>query len=139
MPGQSDDPYQTAIDKTALELSDIITFHAYWDAAHVARFISYLRVHDRPVLCTEWMARAIDSRIADQLDLFHREKVGCYQWGLVKGRTQTYHPWPAELVAAHGGLADRSVWFHDILEPDGTVYDISEAQLLRQLSARPVR
>lgn len=135
-PGSSDDPYQTEIDRTALDASDIITFHAYWDATHVAGFINHLRKLDRPLLCTEWMARAIDSRIADQLDLFHREKVGCFQWGLVKGRTQTYHPWPAELVAAHGGHPDRSIWFHDILDSDGTAYDEAETRVLREYSAR---
>lgn len=135
-PGSSDDPYQTEVDRIALDGSDIITFHAYWDATHVARFINYLRTHNRPLLCTEWMARAIDSRITDQLALFHREKVGCFQWGLVKGRTQTHHPWPAELVAAHGGHPDRSIWFHDILDSDGSAYDEAEARVLREYAVK---
>jgi len=135
-PGSSDDPYQTEIDRIALEASDIITFHAYWDTAHVARFIDHLRTLDRPMLCTEWMARAVGSLIEDQLGLFHGEKVGCFQWGLVKGRTQTHHPWPAELVAAHGGHPDRSMWFHDILEHDGSAYDATEVALLREVSAK---
>ncbi|MDU8910702.1 hypothetical protein [Aestuariicoccus sp. MJ-SS9] len=131
-PGSTDAPYQTEIDQLALAHSDIVTFHAYWDSAHVRRFIDHLSEQDRPMICTEWMARPVGSRIADQLDLFQQAKVGCFQWGLVRGRTQTHLPWPADLVAAHGGTADRSVWFHDLLDESGRAYDATETAKLRQ-------
>ena len=35
-PGSDDPPYQTSVDQAALALSDIITFHAYWDRSHVS-------------------------------------------------------------------------------------------------------
>jgi hypothetical protein len=129
-------PYQTEIDRAALLKSDIVTFHAYWKADRVARFIDYLSVLDRPMLCTEWMARAVDSRIEDQLQMFHDRDVGCFQWGLVKGRTQTDLPWPADLVHAHGGSADSSIWFHDLLHEDGRPYDPTEIDTIRNLTAR---
>jgi len=135
LPGSTDDPYQTEIDQVALDLSDIVTFHAYWDADHVDRFIDYLSSLDRPMLCTEWMARPIGSRICNQLELLKARDVGCFQWGLVRGRTQTNLPWPADLVEAHGGRADRSVWFHDILEGDGSAYDPAETSLIRKLAS----
>ena len=119
----------------ALDLSDIVTFHAYWDADHVDRFIDYLSSLGRPMLCTEWMARPIGSRICNQLELLKARDVGCFQWGLVRGRTQTNLPWPADLVEAHGGRADRSVWFHDILEGDGSAYDPAETRLIRKLAS----
>ena len=130
LPGSKAAPYQTPIDQTALELSDIVTFHAYWDAEHVRGFIDHLSALNRPLLCTEWMARPIGSRIEDQLPLYRRRGVGCFQWGLVKGRSQTTLPWPAALVREHGGHADRSVWFHDILTADGTPYDRAETDLI---------
>ena len=133
LPGSTDAPYQTEIDRTALDLSDVTTFHAYWDAAHVGRFIDHLASLGRPMLCTEWMARPIGSRIDDQLHLFKSRSVGCFQWGLVKGRTQTHLPWPADLVIAHGGQTDRSIWFHDLLEKDGTPYIDDEAELIKAL------
>ncbi len=141
LPGSSDAPYQTDIDRAALDRSDIITFHAYWDAPHVGRFIDHLAVQGRPMFCTEWMARPIGSRIGDQLELFNSRGVGCFQWGLVKGRTQTHLPWPAELVEAHGGQVDRSIWFHDLLEPDGTPYRADEIRLISDLTGKsaPVR
>lgn len=135
-PGSAADPYQTAIDQAALSLSDIVTFHAYWDSPKVQRFIAYLQRMDRPMLCTEWMARPVGSRIDDQLALFKSSNVGCFQWGLVKGRTQTNLPWPSDLVAQHGGVADRSVWFHDLFDEDGTAYDPGEIRVLRHAVGR---
>lgn len=136
LPGEDVHPYQTEIDRAALVHSDIITFHAYWQASQVARFIDYLSVLDRPMLCTEWMARAVDSRIDDQLQLFFDRNVGCFQWGLVRGRTQTHLPWPADLVKAHGGSVDRDLWFHDLLFEDGRPYDPCETRLISHLTGR---
>jgi hypothetical protein len=130
-------PYQTEIDAAALALSDVVSFHAYWDARHVARFIAYLRREGRPMFCTEWMARTVQSRIEDQLGLFRETGVGCFQWGFVRGRTQTHLPWPADLVMAHGGLAASDLWFHDVLHEDGTPYDPDEIEAVRSLTGRP--
>ncbi len=135
-PGSGDLPYQTEIDRRAMELSDIVTFHAYSNVAQVAGFIDYLARHDRPMLCTEWMARAVDSRIVDQLALYRDRGVGCFQWGFVKGRTQTHLPWPEALVRQHGGQADRSVWFHDLLHEDGLPYDPEEIATIKDLTVR---
>ena len=131
-----DTPYSTEIDRTALSLSDVVTFHAYNDVDHVRGYIDHLSQHGRPMICTEWMARGVGSRIDDQLDLFRRSDVGCIQWGLVAGRTQTNLPWPAELVEAHGGRFDTAEWFQDLLKPDGDPYRADEtatiANLMRQ-------
>lgn len=135
LPDEDAHPYQTEIDRTALLHSDIVTFHAYWNRARVEQFIDYLEVLDRPMFCTEWMARAVDSRISDQLRLFHDRGVGCFQWGLVKGRTQTWLPWPDDLVRAHGGDPDRDLWFHDLLHEDGTPYDPHEVATIKSLTA----
>ncbi|WP_112321382.1 1,4-beta-xylanase [Oceanibium sediminis] len=134
LPQEDAHPYQTGIDRSALLHSDIITFHAYWNRARVAQFIDYLEVLDRPILCTEWMARAVDSRISDQLQLFHERNVGCFQWGLVKGRTQTWLPWPNDLVLAHGGQPGVDLWFHDLLHEDGRPYDPREVETILALT-----
>ena len=136
LPGTDLPPYQTGIDHAALALSDITSFHAYWATTHVARFIDHLASLGRPMICTEWMARAIDSRIEDQLKLFKDRGVGCFQWGFVKGRTQTHLPWPADLVRAHGGIANREIWFHDVLHEDGSPYDPREIATIRSLTGR---
>ena len=136
LPNSEAHPYQTEIDRSALLHSDIITFHAYWNRDRVAQFIDYLEVLDRPIMCTEWMARQIDSCITDQLELFHDRNVGCFQWGLVKGRTQTWLPWPDDLVQAHGGRVDRDIWFHDLLDEEGVPYDPSEIETIQALTGK---
>jgi hypothetical protein len=135
IPGTELPPYQTEIDLAAIGLSDIVSFHAYWATAHVARFIDHLARHRRPMICTEWMARATDSRIEDQLCLFHDRKVGCFQWGFVNGRTQTHLPWPRDLVRLHGGIESRDLWFHDVLHEDGRPYDPKEIETVRRLTS----
>lgn len=136
LPDDDAHPYQTEIDRSALLHSDIITFHAYWSKDRVEQFIDYLEVLDRPILCTEWMARSVDSRISDQLQLFNNRSVGCFQWGLVKGRSQTWLPWPDDLVRAHGGTVDPDIWFHDLLHEDGRPYDPSEVATIRSLTGQ---
>ena len=139
LPGDDSKPYQTKIDQSALLNSDIVTFHAYWNCARVSEFIDVLSVLDRPILCTEWMARAVDSQISDQLELFHDRRIGCFQWGLVKGRTQTWMPWPDELVKAHGGDPSRNIWFHDLLHEDGRPYDEQEIETIKRLTSNAAR
>lgn len=135
-PGSTAPPYRTETDRAALALSDIVTFHAYADTAQVAKFIDHLAGLGRPMLCTEWMARPVGSRIATQLGLFRRRDVGCFQWGLVKGRTQTHLPWPADLLRRHGAADDGGAWFHDMLHEDGRPYDPDEVETVRRLTAR---
>lgn len=122
------------IDLKAFELSDIITFHAYSPTERLRRIIRNLERYDRPMLCTEWMARQAGSRILEQLPIFHRENIGCYQWGLVRGKTQTYLPWPGivDHLPDHSDALDE--WFHDLLYPDGTPYSEEEVALIKKLS-----
>lgn len=133
--GSDATPFDNEIDRLALDLSDIVTFHAYCDRAHAARFIDHLAALGRPMLSTEWMARSVDSLIADQLPLYHDRNVGCFNWGLVQGRTQTHLPWPEELVLRHGRHPQAGVWFHDILRPDGTPYDPEETAMIGELTS----
>jgi len=125
--------YAAPIDRDALALSDILSFHAYLPMQHTDRIIASLAPRGRPLMCTEWMARAVASRIADQLDLMRRRDVGCFHWGLVRGRTQTHLPWPEELIRRGGGHHDGSTWFHDLLEPDGSPHDVKEIEALRSI------
>lgn len=108
-------------------LSDVITFHNYEDEARLATLIDRLRKYERPIICTEYMARTRGCTFARQLPVFKRERVGCYNWGLVNGKTQTHIAWT-------GG---SDPWFHDILHDDGTPYDAEEARVIREMAAKP--
>ncbi len=137
--GSGLDFYDSHVDRDALSLSDVVSFHAYLPTQRTERLIETLAARGRPVFCTEWMARAVASRIADQLDLMRRREVGCFHWGLVRGRTQTHLPWPEDLLRVVGGVPEPTGWFHDLLEPDGSPYDPKEIEIIRRLGSLPAR
>lgn len=109
--------------------SDIITFHNYNAADSLVSQMGNLKKHGRPVVCTEWMRRGT-SDIATHLPLFKKERVGCCNWGLVSGKTQTIYPW-----GSPKGAPEPKVWFHDLLRKDGTPFSAEEAALFRKLTA----
>jgi hypothetical protein len=110
-------------------LSDVITFHSYEDAAVVSKLIGRLRRHGRPIICTEYMARHRNSRFRTHLPVFKRERVGCYNWGLVNGKTQTHLAWDPRDTKQHPGL-----WFHDIFRADGRPFDDDEVTFIRSVT-----
>jgi len=116
------------LNLTALNLSDVITFHDYFDLPIITDRITELKVWERPLLCTEFLARTQDSLITTHLPLFRQEQVGCFIWGLVSGKTQTIYSWQ------QGGRAPApgTPWFHDLLKPDGSPYDPAEVRVIRE-------
>lgn len=137
LPTSDELPYQSSIDQQALAMSDLITFHAYTDSARNSAFIDFLASYNRPMACTEWMARNVDSRITDQLPMLKRRDIGCFQWGLVKGRSQTNLPWPTDLLKQLGQSelsCNRDIWFHDLLDEQGRPYDETEIDVIRALT-----
>jgi len=115
------------ITETILELSDIITFHNYDDLSAVQNQISWLKSYQRPIICTEWMARPRGSLFQTHLPFFKKENIGCYFWGLVNGKTQTHFPWGSK-----PGSPEPKLWFHDLLHSDGTPYCNEEIEIIRE-------
>jgi hypothetical protein len=114
------------LNQRQLDLSDVVSFHAYTNQDGMRKAIAGYRAHGRPVICTEWMARAQGSRFQTDLPLLKKENVACYSWGLVNGRTQAQFPWWSKQ-----GEAEPKVWFHDIFRGDGTPLDPSEVEAIR--------
>jgi Cellulase (glycosyl hydrolase family 5) len=117
-----------------VEQSDIVTFHNYdWPEGFEAR-ISQLRQFHRPIVCTEYMARGAGSTFDTIVPIAKKERVGAINWGLVKGRSQTYLPWDSW---QHPYINETPpVWFHDVFHEDGTPYRQREAEIIRE-AARP--
>jgi hypothetical protein len=111
-----------------IELSDVISFHNYGDVESVRQMIDGLLVHNRPVICTEWMRRTDGSPFKAILPIFKQRRVGCYFWGLVNGKTQTHFPW-----GSPKGAPEPKMWFHDLLRRDGTPYIRDEVEFIRQV------
>jgi hypothetical protein len=120
------------IDRDAIALSDVVSFHAYCSLPHLRFLADALAALERPIYCTEWMARGVDSRIGEQLPFFRERGIGAFQWGLVKGRTQTHLPWPG--IGLDTAAAEAGDWFHDILDESGTPFCPVEADTIRRLA-----
>lgn len=115
-----------------IEESDVISFHNYgWPEVFEAK-IEQLRQFHRPILCTEYMARGAGSVFDTILPIAKKERVAAINWGLVKGKSQTYLPWDSW---SHPYVREQPVvWFHDIFHEDGRPYRQSEVDLFRSLT-----
>ena len=51
------------VERVAIELSDIISFHFYGDYSHARMYIDCLKQYGRPLINTEWMHRPFRSLI----------------------------------------------------------------------------
>ncbi len=124
------------VPRIQYEQSDVITFHDYGWPEHFEQRVKELQQSHRPVICTEYMARGAGSLIETILPIAQKYKVGAINWGLVAGKTQTYLPWDS--WQRPYVLTSPTVWFHDLLHPDGKPYRTYEADLIRQLTSQAV-
>lgn len=125
----------STVEKTQLTQSDVISFHDYsWPEVFEAR-VKALEVYGRPILCTEYMARGAGSTFDTILPIGKRRNVGMFNWGFVNGKTQTDMPWDS--WQRPYTARPPTLWFHDILRPDGTPYRAREVEIIKTLSAAP--
>ena len=130
----SSDPKLGELQEIQLRESDIITFHNYSWPEDFKREVTWLRKYNRPVICTEYMARSVGSTFDAILPIAKQEHVGAINWGFVAGKTQTYFPWESW---QHPYVKEQPpVWFHEVLRSDGTPYRQAEADLIRQLTGK---
>jgi hypothetical protein len=118
------------LDKFMLENSDVITFHNYEGPEEMDRRINKLKRFNRPLLCTEYMARGFNNTFESIIPVFKKHNVSGYNWGLVAGKTQTSLPWDSWSITYDG---EPNIWFHDIFRPDGTPYRQDEIRFLTRL------
>ena len=118
-----------AIDRFDLANSDVITFHNYDPPAKMEAAIKGLRQYNRPLICTEYMARPVGSTFAAVLPVLKREHVWAYNWGFVDGKSNTIYPWDSWQVTYRG---EPPLWFHDIFRPDGTPYKAAEVAVIKR-------
>lgn len=121
------------VHRAALELSDIISFHDYAAPAVLNGRIAQLRKTGRPLICTEWLARGNGSTVEAVLEVFKKEKIGCYCWGLVDGKTNTKYPWPTWAMPE---LGEPKPWHHELFHPDGKPYSDAEVKLFKELTGK---
>jgi hypothetical protein len=118
-----------ACKRLQLAHSDVVSFHSYGDAASLGRCIENLSAYGRPLLCTEFMARPNKSTFEPHLGIMKERKVAAYCWGFINGKSQTIYPWDSWKKAY---TAPPPVWFHDVLESDGTPFNRDEVGFIRR-------
>lgn len=121
----------TELERYSLEQSDVISFHSYGKKPFTQRIIKHLVSFNRPLLCTEYMARPTGSTFEAILPLFKEHKIAAYNWGLVAGKTQTNYPWNSW---KRQYKAEPKVWFHEVFRQNGKPYRQEEADLIKALT-----
>jgi len=119
------------LERYMLMNSDVISFHAYdGDTSRVLEKISQLKKYERPLLCTEYLARSYGNTFQSILPIFKRNNIAAINWGLVSGKTNTKYPW----VSWREPFSEEpEVWHHDIFRADGIPYDPEEIIFLKNI------
>jgi hypothetical protein len=118
--------FSSPLSQRMMELSDVVSFHGYDAVLEIEAKLKTCAAHARPVFCTEWLVRRNGNTFERLLPLFRDRKIGCWNWGLVAGRTQTYFPW-----GSPKGAPEPKAWQHDILRADGIPFNPREVQFIK--------
>lgn len=120
-------------DFTAFQLgnSDIISYHNYADPANHQKAIDTLKLYNRPMICTEYMARRSHSLFSNVMPILKEQNIGAINWGFVAGKTNTIYAWGTPIYDG----SEPPLWFHDILRKDGTPYRAGETDTIKMLTA----
>ncbi|MEX6687873.1 glycoside hydrolase family 2 TIM barrel-domain containing protein [Danxiaibacter flavus] len=122
----------TDLNTYQLAASDVITYHNYEDEKGHQACIDTLKPYNRPLICTEYMARLRGSKFFNIMPVLKKENIAAINWGLVAGKTNTMYAWDTPIPSG----AEPPVWFHDIFRPDGTPFDSKEIQFIKSLTGK---
>ena len=121
------------LEKLQIEESDIISFHCYDDSATLDKKIVQLQRYNRPIFCTEYMARPNKSTFQSSLPVAKLHKVAMINWGFVDGKSQTIFPWDSWTKTY---TSEPPLWFHDIFRKDGTPYMQEEVDFIKSMTGK---
>ncbi len=124
----------TPMERLQIDLSDVVTFHSYDSPTELEKRINWLKRYNRPLICTEYMARGNGSFFFGSLPVGKVHNVGMINWGFVQGKTQTHLPWDSW----QRPYTDRepSIWFHEVFRNDGTPYMVEEVEFIRRMTGK---
>lgn len=123
-----------ATEQIQIENSDFISFHTYEPAGEFENRVKFLQRYNRPIICTEYMARPLGSTFVAVLPLGKKYNVGMINWGFVQGKSQTNYPWDSwdKPYVEY----EPWIWFHDVFRTDGTPYLREETDLIKRLTGK---
>lgn len=121
-----------ALDRFMLENSDVISFHAYDGNMDDVRLkIKELQRYDRPLFCTEYVARGVGNTFESVMPILKENKIAAINWGFVAGKTNTIYPWKSWDSTF---TKEPIIWHHDILRMDGTPYSENEVGFIKTMT-----
>ncbi len=120
------------LNQFQLENSDVISYHNYSHRQDHRAAIDSLKRYNRPLVCTEYMARKFNSTFQEIMPMLKEEQIGAINWGLVAGKSNTKYAWGD--VIEDG--SDPELWFHEIFHPDGRPYKQEEVNCIKKLTGR---
>jgi hypothetical protein len=129
----SDPDNLEAMDEFMINNSDIISFHQYDGPEKFREVMTDLQQYERPLLCTEYMARGNGSTFEDILPILKENEIGAYNWGFVAGKSQTIYPWDSWTKTY---TDEPGLWFHDIFRPNGEPYREDEVKLIKKMTGK---
>ncbi len=115
-------------NETQFAESDVLSFHSYANLMSNLGRINELKKYNRPIMCTEWLARHLGSTFNPLLAFYKQNNVWSFAFGLVAGKMETWRPWPFL-----DKPATRGIWFHDIFKADHTPYDSTEIEYIKNV------
>ena len=117
------------LERFMIENSDIISFHAYEGNPDIVRKkIELLKRFNRPLVCTEYMARTNGSTFEKILPILKENQVGAINWGFVAGKSNTTYPWSSWNESFD---SIPQTWFHDVYLPDKTPFSEEEIEFIK--------
>ena len=126
--------HMSPMARLQIEQSDVISFHNYAWPEEFEERIHELQQFHRPLICTEYMARGAGSTFDTILPIAKKNHVAAINWGLAKGRSQTYLPWDSW---QHPYINETPiVWFHDVFYEDGRPYRAREVELIKEATEK---
>jgi hypothetical protein len=127
----SSDEKMAPLHRFQVLASDVVSFHCYKNREEALAEIEPLRRFERPLMCTEYLARGMGNTFQAILPWFKEQGIHAYNWGSVSGKTQTIYPWDSWQKPY---AQEPPVWHHDIFRADGSPYDPEETALIRSLT-----
>ena len=118
------------LSRFSLSNSYVISFHTYENIEEMRLRIDQLEKFNRPILCTEYLARGQGSTFQAMLPLLKEKQISAINWGFVAGKTNTVFPWYS-WQEEFDSLP--KIWHHDIYLSDKTPYDQKEIDFLKEI------
>ena len=118
--------FGSAMSARKLEHSDLITFQGYDNVESMQARLLMLQRYQRPIICSGWLMRQTGNDFERVLPLFSTFRVGWFNQGLVKGKTQLNIQ-----QTQFRSDQDPDLWQQNVLQEDGTPYHRREVELIQ--------